>query len=208
MLARLSLPALRSESGITLIEFVVSMAILFAVGTAWSMLMTTTAKTGGRVQELANLQTEVRGAVDDVAGDLRQAACNGTTLPISTATGTQLTFYTPDRATPYHLRQVSYRLVSDPSWSGRYQLERAFATSSNTDGPPWTIPALGSYAKRIGSVTNAAAFAYKDANGTSTTTASAVASVIVTLTVAPHAGLGGASATYSTSIDLRALSCS
>lgn len=208
MLAPLRFTALRGETGSTLVELVVSMTILFAVGVWWSGMMTATAKTGGRIQELASLQTEVRAAVDGVASDLRQAACNATIAPVTTATGTQITFYSPDRATTYHLRQISYRLVADSRWAGRYQLERAFATSSNTGGPPWTIPALGAFAKRIGSATNATAFTYRDANGNVTATASAVASVNVTLTVAPHPGLSGPSTTYQTNIDLRATTCS
>ena len=208
MVARSRFPVLRSEVGSTLVELMVSMTILFAVGVWWSGMMTATAKTSGRIQELANLQTEVRAVVDGVATDLRQAACNSTTAPVTTSTGTQVTFYSPDRATPYHLRQVSYRLASDSRWTGRYQLERAFATSSNTNGPPWTIPALGTFAKQIGSVTNATAFTYMNADGSVTTTASAVASVNVTLTVAPHPGLSGPGATYRTNIDLRAATCS
>lgn len=208
MRARLRLSALRSETGITLIELVVSMSILFAVGVAWSGLMSTAAKTGGRVQELANLQTEVRAAVDGVAVDLRQASCNETTPPVTTAGGTQITFYSPDRASPFHLRQISYRLVADSRWPGRYQLERALATSTNTGGPPWTIPALGAWSKQIGSVTNATAFTYKDGNGNTTNDPTNVVLVNVTLTVAPHAGLGGAAATYATNVDLRAAACS
>ena len=143
----------------------------------------------------------MRAAVDGLAADLRQAQCNGTTPPVTTASGTQVTFYSPDRAAPYHLRQVSYRLASS-------QLDRAFAASTNTGGPPWTIPALGSWQKQIGSIVNTSAFTYKDINGSATTTPTAVASMNVTLTVKPRAGLRGASSTYQTNIDLRTESCS
>ncbi len=204
------LEALRDESGVTLFELVAMMAVLLPIGIALMTTMTTTVKSSSRLQELADLQTEVRAAVEAVAVDLRQAACNGTTAPVTTATGTQITFYSPDRASPYHLRQVAYRLTNDSTWTGRYQLERAFVTSSNTNGPPWTIGSLPSppWPTVVGSVTNSTAFTYKDADGNTTTTASAVASVAVSLTVAPHPGLSGAPATYKTSIDVRSGVCS
>jgi Tfp pilus assembly protein PilW len=197
---RLRLLHVSSESGVGMIELLVGMIGLALVVAAWSGLMTTTVKTNGRTQELSALGTEVRAAIDMLSADLRQALCNGTTTPVTTSTGTQLTFYSPDRATPFHLRQISYRLSGG-------QLERAFATSTNTDGPPWTIPALGGWAKQVGSVTNTAAFTYKDANGASTTNPTAVASVNVVLTVAPSRGLGGASSTNQTNIQLRTSSC-
>jgi len=202
--------ALRDESGVTLFELVAMMAVLLPVGIALMSMMTTTVKSSSRVQELAGLQSEVRAAVERVAVELRQAACNGTTAPITTASGTQIGFYSPDRANPYHLRQVAYRLTSDSTWTGRYQLERTFVTSTNTDGPPWTIGSLPSppWPKLIGSITNATAFTYKDASGNTTSTPSAVATVNIALTVAPHPGLGTGSATYQTSIDVRASACS
>ena len=194
----------RPEHGFTLVELLVSMILLSAVGVAWSGLLTTTVRTGGRTQELAGLQTDVRAAVDGLASNLRQAQCNGTTNPatppVTAATGTLLTFYSPDRASPYHLRQVSYRLAGG-------ELDRALATSTNTGGPPWTIPSLGPWSKLIGSVSNTTAFTYRDSNGTTTTDPAAVASVNVALSVAPHKGLGGASTSYQTNIDLRTATC-
>lgn len=192
---------LRHEGGFTLVELLVSMSILvIGVTVAWSALMTTTVKTAGRAQELATLQTEVRSTVDRLAADLRQAACNDTVPPVTTATGTQLTFYSPDRASPYHLRQVAYQLSGG-------ELDRAFATSTNTNGPPWTIPALGSWAKQVGSIVNSTVFTYEDANGNPTSNPASVASVNVALTVAARPGLGGASSTYQTSIALRTPTC-
>jgi prepilin-type N-terminal cleavage/methylation domain-containing protein len=195
--------AVKGQSGFTLIELLVSMFILVTgVTVAWSAMMTTTVKTTARAEELANLQTEVRSAVDTLASDLRQAQCLDTTItPVTTATGSQITFYTPDRATPYHLRQVSYRVNGS-------QLERALQTSTNTGGPPWTMPgSLGPWSKLVGSVTSASPFTYKTASGAVTTTASTVASANVTLTIAPPAAVGGAGATYATNISLRTDTC-
>jgi prepilin-type N-terminal cleavage/methylation domain-containing protein len=193
---------LADERGFTMVELMASMFILtVGVLVAWSAIMSTTAKTAGRAQELADLQTEVRSAVDAMAMDLRQGEClNGTTTPVTAATSTQVTFYSPDRATPYHLRQVSYRLSG-----GSFQ--RAFATSTNTGGPPWTIPALGSWSTLVSRVTNASILSYKDATNQPTTDPTAVASAHVKLVITPPVGAGGSAATYETDIALRADTC-
>ncbi len=181
--------------------------LVVGVMVGWSGLMSTTVKTSARVQEQSTLQTEVRAVVDQLASDLRQAQCDASTTPatppVATGTGTQLTFYSPDRLTPYHLRQISYRLAGG-------ELDRRFATTTNTSstGPPWTWGSFGGWSKQIDSVTNTAVFTYYDADGAATSTAADVASVNVALTVAPHPGLGGSSTTYQTTIGLRTASCS
>ena len=204
----------RGENGFTLIELLVAMFVLvFGVMIGWQGLMSTTVKTTARVQEQSTLQTEVRAVVDKLASDLRQAQCNTSTSPatppVTTATGTQLTFYSPDRLTPYHLRQISYRLVSDPNHAGRWELDRQFAMSTNdsTTGPPWTWSLFGAWAKQLDSIANSSVFTYYDTSGAATSTAANVASVNVALTAAPHAGLGGASTTYQTTVDLRTGAC-
>ncbi len=197
---RLRLVRVSSESGVGMVELLVSLILLGVLIAAWSGLMTTTVKSNGRTQELSVLETEVRASVDRLSSELRQALCNGTTKPVTASTATLLTFYSPDSATPYHLRQVSYQLTGG-------QLNRAFATSTNTDGPPWTIPALGPWVKQVGSVVNTTAFTYKDSAGAATTTPTSVASANVNLTVAPSKGLGGASSANQTNIQLRTPIC-
>lgn len=200
---------LSREDGFTLLELLVALTVLaIGVTVAWSALMTTTVKAGARAQELGDLQTELRGTVDRLSSELRQAQCNATTTPgtspVTTATGTQLTFTSPDRGMPYyHLQQISYQLTGG-------ELDRQFKTSTNTSqtGPPWTMPAtFSAWAKQVGSVTNAAAFSYKDANGAATTVASKVVTVLVSLTVKPRTGLGGAATSYQTTVDLRTPTC-
>jgi prepilin-type N-terminal cleavage/methylation domain-containing protein len=194
----------RRQDGFSLVELVVAMMLLGVVVAAFSGLLSATVRSSGRSQELSTLQTEVRAVVDRLAADLRQAQCNGTTPPITTASGTQLTFYSPDRATPYHLRQVAYQLTGT---APNGELSRRFATSTNTGGPPWTIPPLGAWDKQLGSIVNAAPFTYKDETGVATSDPTKVASVNVALTVAPRTGLGGANVTYQTNIDLRTATC-
>ncbi len=194
--------AAAEQDGFTMIELMASMFILTAgVLVAWSAIVSTTTKTAGRARELADLQTEVRFAVNTLAADLRQAQCKDTvTTPVSTSTATQVTFWSPDRLTPYHLRQVSYRLSGG-------QLQRQVATSTNTDGPPWTMGAAGAWSTLVGRITNASIFTYKNAASQTTTTASQVASANVSLMIAPPVGLGGAGASYQTNIALRSDTC-
>lgn len=184
-----------------MIELLIGVVALGLLVAGWSGLVTATVEGNGRTQELSTLQTEVRAAIGTLGDDLRQALCNDTTPPVTTATATQLTFYSPDRETPYHLRQISYQLSNG-------ELDRASATSTNTDGPPWTIPSLGGWVKQVGSIVNASAFGYEDSDGAPTTDPTLVASVDVTLTIAPAIGLGGASSTNQTNIKLRTASCS
>jgi len=194
---------LRREDGFTLTELLVSLVFLSVLFTAFAMIMTTSTHIGGSVQEQDTLETEVRAAVNGVAQDLREAY-TGTTTParIDSISGTQVTFYAPDRATPFHLQKIWYRL------SGGH-LDRASVTSTDTDGPPWlglpgTAPANG-WATQVGSVASTTLFTTVDVNGACTTTAATsttIRSICITLTVAPlHSN--GRRYTYSTTVTLR-----
>jgi hypothetical protein len=115
---------------------------------------------------------------------------------------TGITFYAPDGAytaadpTDYHLREISYRISGG-------QLQRASAVSSNVNGPPWTIPALGSWVPLVSGVTSSYAFAYYDGSQPPAITNSpaAVRTVVITLTL----GVTGTTVqyTYSSSATLR-----
>ena len=91
----------RDESGFTLIELLTVLSILVVVVTAFTLVLQTTLTRGSTITEHATLESEGRAVVDTMAAELRQAACNGTVNPIVTASHTQLTFYTPDRQTPF-----------------------------------------------------------------------------------------------------------
>jgi prepilin-type N-terminal cleavage/methylation domain-containing protein len=187
--------ALRREHGFTVVELLMSLVIIGIVFAVFSMVISTSVRDSGEVREDAVLQGEVRAAVDRLARDLRQAYTGDTTSPLETMTATQITFLSPDRATPFHNRRISYRLVTG-------KLERAQAISSNTNGPPWTIPALGSYVQELGSVTSTTAFAYYDLTGAVATAPGDVDSVTVTVKVATNTNKTR-EFTYSTSIALR-----
>jgi prepilin-type N-terminal cleavage/methylation domain-containing protein len=194
MLERRALAA-ACRAGFTVVELLVSLAILGVVFAVFALVLSSSIRQSGEAREDAVLQGEVRSAVDLLAQDLRQAYTGDTTSPIETMTATQLTFLSPDRGTPLHDRRVSYRLSSG-------QLQRALATSTNTNGPPWTIPTLGTYSAVVGSVRNATLFTYFDATGAVATSAANLASVTVTVTVSTATSRNRLF-TYSTSVALR-----
>jgi len=163
----------------TIVEMLSAMAVFSIVLAGFAMVLSSAIRHSHEVEEQTNLQVEARSAIAFVSSDLRQVYdgdADVATSPIESISPTQITFLSPDRAQPFHLRRVSYRLSS-----GEFQ--RAFATSSDTDGAPWSIPALGSYQKVIGSVVNGAVFTYKKADGTTATSPVDVKTIDVTLTV-------------------------
>jgi prepilin-type N-terminal cleavage/methylation domain-containing protein len=189
-------PGHSREDGFTLVELMVAMVVIGIVFAMFSVVLSATVRHSNEVRENTVLQGEARAAVDRLASDLRQAYTGDDTSPIQTMTATQLTFLSPDRGTPFHLRKIAYRLTG-------HDLERATALSTTTTGPPWTFPSLGSYAKQVGSITNTTLFTYFDAAGAATTTPADVASVKVTVTVAT-ATAATRLYTYTTSIAPRA----
>jgi prepilin-type N-terminal cleavage/methylation domain-containing protein len=197
---------LHAETGFTLVEMIAAMAILTIVIAAFAQLLAFTIKRSGRTEEQSTVQTQARAGLDAFASDLRQAMCNNTTSPVTTASASQLAFYTPDRATPFHLRQDSYQVSG-----GSFQ--REFVTSTNTGGPPWTMPSLtsASWITVFGGVTAAGAapyFKYYDDTNTVTTDPTQVARVDIAMTVTPTGSTGGDGATtYTQTINLRTPDC-
>lgn len=214
----------REESGFTLIELMVIMSILTVVVTAFTETMATTLTRGAAIAEHASLESEGRAVVDVMAAELRQAACNGTVSPIVTATHTQLTFYTPDRQMPYHMREVSYALSG-----GALTEAQVTSTNDSTTGPPWSGLTLPTPIQRVGSVSNSVVFEYADlywqtASGTTVTGnnddlipsgQSAVSSgnldniayVTITLNLKPINSRGAQPVTVESFVSLRQDSC-
>ena len=170
---------IRRDEGMTIVEMLSAMAVFSIVLAGFAMVLSSAIRHSHEVEEQTNLQVEARSAIAFVSSDLRQVYdgdADVATSPIESISPTQITFLSPDRAQPFHLRRVSYRLSS-----GEFQ--RAFATSSDTDGAPWSIPALGSYQKVVGSVVNGAVFTYTKSDGTTATSPVDVKTIDVTLTV-------------------------
>jgi prepilin-type N-terminal cleavage/methylation domain-containing protein len=189
---------LRAEGGFTLVEMLTSLAVLGFLFAIFSTVTSSSVRHGSDIQERAVLQTEVRAAVDTLVADLRQSTIAGdTTLArVSTASATQLTFLSPDRATPMHLRRISYQVSGG-------QLQRALSTATNT-ASPWTLPALSAWAPVARSLVTSATpvFSYYDANGAATTVAANVRTVRIRVSVAPYSSTDRL-LTYDTRVALR-----
>jgi prepilin-type N-terminal cleavage/methylation domain-containing protein len=183
-----------AADGFTLVELIVSMGILVIVLGPLASLLTTVSSAGNATMSQDASLTEGSSAVTTIVSDLREAYTSSAAMPaIVTMTATQLTFYAPDRQQPFHLREISYRLAGG-------SLQRAFTVSTNTGGPPWTIPALGGYVTIAGPVGNATVFSYQDANGATTTDPTKVSRVLVSISVTPP---GGSITTYQESATIR-----
>lgn len=194
-------PALRRESGFTLIETLISTVLLGVVVAMFSLLLSTTVRESGEISELTQVQGEVRAGVDAIVEDLRQAYVDDSTKAVESIGSSSITFLAPDRAQPFHLRRIVYRVQSG-------YLERSITTSTDTDGYPWSWPASGPYRRQFGSIANASIFSYQDANGVATAVADNVRTVVIGVTVTPRTSRGVRTFTYSTSANLRSLGVS
>jgi prepilin-type N-terminal cleavage/methylation domain-containing protein len=185
----------RQERGLTLIEMIVSMVVLGILFAAAFPLFGSTIRHSGEVEKRTVLQSELRGGVDRLTSDLRQAYTGDSTSVIESLGSTQVTFFSPDRLQPFHLRRIAYRV------SGGW-LERAVAISTDTDGPPWVLPSLGPWTRVVGSITDPAVFTFQDDSGNTTTNPASVRNVGIRLVVAtPTAPTR--TLTYQTNVNLR-----
>lgn len=181
------------EDGMGLLELVITTAIVGVLLAMASMVFASTVRHTSRVTEENITQTQLRAVVGRLRADLRGAAEG--TPPLASIGPAQLTFFSPDHATPHHLRRISYRLNG-----GR--LERASETSTDTDGAPWVWPGLSPYTPQLRHVVNTAPFKYLKAGGAETLDPAAARTVVITLTVSPFTS-NGRQYTYRTSVTLR-----
>lgn len=204
----LSGPQLRDEGGFLLIDLIVAALLLLIMVGAFTGLYTMIGGRANTVEKQEVLAAQARPMLDTMAAELESATCNGTTQPITTASGTQVTFTTPDRQQPYHLQQITYTLASGA-------LSRQVALSTNTGGPPWTM-GTARVSTTASSVTNATVFDFISSSGTDLSPNGAavtaanlpsIARVTMTLVVAPPAARGSGSLTAETSASLRTPTC-
>lgn len=199
---------LQDEGGFLLIDLIVAALLLLIVLSAFTGLYTMIGGRANTLEKQAVLAAQARPMLDTMAAELQSAMCNATTQPITSASGTQVTFTTPDRQQPYHLQQITYTLAGGV-------LSRQVAVSTNTGGPPWTIGAAQASTTAT-SVTNATVFDFLSSSGTDLSPGGAavtaanlpsIAKVTMTLVVAPPAGRGSGSLTAETSATLRTPTC-
>ena len=178
------------EAGFTLIELLVTMFIVGIVFAAFGLVISTTVRHTALITNESVTEHQVRTALNQLTEDIREAtvASSSATSPFVTAAGvmspTSLTFYAPDNTyttadqTDYHLREISYQLAGG-------ELQRTSVASSNEAGPPWTIPALGSFVNVVDHVVSSTVFTYYDGSQppAQTTDPAAVRTVVVTVKV-------------------------
>jgi len=184
----------REEGGFLLVELLTTIAVFGIFIGSVSLIFSGALRSSSQSSDQAIAQSEARAAIDALGAELRQGYSDSTfpsgQIWLKTMTGTTLTFYTPDRSSPFHLREVSYQLSSG-------KLQRAFVTSTNAGAGPWVVggtslqtATLGAWSTQVGSVTNSTLFTYYDSSGVVTATAANVARVVVTLAVGPTGGQG------------------
>ena len=193
---RLRLLRSRREDGFTLIELVEAIALLGVMTATVAVVLTSMVRQGDDVREQNVLQTELRPAVDRLAQDLRQAYGGEGIVPIVNMTAVELMFYSPDRAEPFHLRRIAYRVSA-----GRF--ERWLETSTDTDGPPWNFGASGGWEPQTEArIVNSDVFTYYDAAGAVTAVAADVRKIGVRL-VTEASSTPGRQVTYATTVTMR-----
>ncbi len=191
------------QRGFTLVELLTAMVVFGLLLGSFSMVMSSTIRHTGEVEQQGNLQLESRTAITTIAQDLRQTYDGDNdvaTSPILGMSANQVTVYSPDRRVPFHLRKVTYRLNA-----GR--LERATLTSTDTDGSPWVgisgTPSAWQVVVR--NVVNTGAqplFVYRDADGVVTANALLVQTVDVSIIVATRSS-PSRKYTYESSVTVR-----
>ncbi len=191
------------QRGFTLIELLAAMGVFGIILATFAMVMSSAIRHSGEVEQQSNLQHEARTAITAMAQDLRQVYDgddNLATSPIQSIFANQITFLTPDRQLPFHLRRVTYRLQGT-------NLERAFLTSTDTDGAPWSGISAAPTAFRtvVPNIVNTGTqpvFRYLDANGAVTASPTAISTIELQIVVATKTA-PSQKYTYKSSVTVR-----
>jgi prepilin-type N-terminal cleavage/methylation domain-containing protein len=187
----------RGDEGFSLIEMIVATSLLGIVLLIVYGTLTGGVQTAADTESRVQIESDVRLAADAFVRDLRQTYTGDPSVNrIATMTATQLTFYSPDRSTPFHLRKISYRLNGA-------NLERSVTISSDTDGFPWTFGTTGPYIVVVKDVRNTTLFTYFDQGGTAETDPTAVETVNLAVTVDRDPNRPPGAVSYTTTVNLR-----
>jgi type II secretory pathway component PulJ len=186
----------RGEGGFSIVEMLLGLVFVGLLFALFATVVVSALRQGDEIDEQTTLQVEARAAVDNLAAELRQAYTGDDEVaPIEAIGASTITFLSPDRAEPFHLRRISYRLQSGV-------LQRAQAVSTDTDGYPWSIGTLGGWHSQLRSVANTTLFTFYDSAGAVTATPAAVETVAIAVTVATETS-PSRQYTYQTRVSLR-----
>lgn len=122
----------RDERGFSLIEVLLVVSLLGVVTTMFATLNNTTVRRSSEIQAQNIAQTEVRGALNQVVSDLRNATRGTLVTPIFSYGPNSLSFYSPNRSATMELRKIKYSLSS----GGILQRQVTKVTSYSSDGNP------------------------------------------------------------------------
>jgi type II secretory pathway component PulJ len=205
----LSRRLLARENGFLLVDLLTASVLVSIMFALFSSLLVSVVSRNGTINSQADLSTEARSALDTMGDELASAVCNGSTAPVTAASGTGITFYAPDRQQSYHLLQLTYSLAG-------HTLTRQRTASTNTGGPPWTMGSTPAAALDVESVVNSTVFHYYDSSGADlapgggtvpAASLPSIARVTMTLTMTPPTSHGAGSLTAQASATLRTPQC-
>ena len=130
---RRRIAAIKREGGFTLIEMLVVMTLLGITMAMFAGTFSSITNRSSQVQGQNIGMTEVRGALNQIVNDFRDASYGPKATPIISdpSNHSLFSFYSPDRMQPAHMRRIKY-------WVQGTSLMRQVTTSTNMDGPPWT----------------------------------------------------------------------
>lgn len=187
----------RGDDGFTLVEVMVATSILAIVLLIVYATLNSGVQHAADAESRVQIEASVRGVADTFVRDVRQAYTGDPAIGrIESVSATAITFYSPDRATPYHLRKISYQLVG-------VDLQRSETTSTDTDGVPWVFGTSQPYVTVLTDVRNTTLFTYRDRAGAVTAEPSSVATVQFDLTIDHATARLPGALSYSTTAEVR-----
>jgi prepilin-type N-terminal cleavage/methylation domain-containing protein len=196
----------RDDAGFSIVEMAVATAVFSIVMTVIFGTVINVVNASNTFKERTQQQAETRLAVDTLVRDLRQAYTGKSTLASVEVSGiATITFYSPDRATDFHLRKITYTLPV-----GSTILSRSVTTSINaasgvvglsaawnfTGAPTATAPVLTG-------VTNTTLFLYKNQLNGTPTTSYPLRAIQIDLLIDQSPTTSPTPQTYHTQVDLR-----